>query len=90
MFKYIILPITCLFLFLLTIGICTSLPKPFGSFPLITLMGPIIWFAVALPAICALLYIHIYLSLPKRTYSMYEKYKISNALFKEDVKDILY
>ena len=32
----------------------------------------------------------IYLSLPKRTYSLYEKYKRSNALFKEDVKEILH
>ena len=90
MTKYIILPITCIFLFLLTIGICTSIPKPFSIFPLSLLMFPIVWFALALPAVCALLYIDIYLSLPKRTYSLYEKYKISNSYFKREVKEILY
>ena len=90
MLKYITLPITCIFLFLLTLGICTSIPKPFSSFPLSLLMFPIVWFVLALPAVCALLYIDIYLAIPKRTYSFYEKYKISNALFKRDVKEILY
>jgi len=90
MLKYIILPITCIFLFLLTIGICTSIPKPFSIFPLSLLMFPIVWFTLALPAVCSLLYIDIYLAIPRRTYSLYEKYKISNALFKRDVKEILY
>ena len=43
MLKYIIIPIACIFLLFIAIGICTSLPKPFGSFPLITLMVPMIW-----------------------------------------------
>jgi hypothetical protein len=90
MLKYITLPITCIFLFLLTLGICTSLPKPFSIFPLSILMPSIVWFALALPAVCALLYIYIYLSLPKRTFSFYEKYKISNACLKRDVKEILH
>ena len=41
-------------------------------------------------AVCALLYIDIYLALPKRTYSFYQKYKISNALFKRDMEEVLH
>ena len=89
MLKYIIIPIACIFLLFIAIGICTSLHKPFGIFPLINVMVPMIWFVVTRPAVCAFLYIDIYLSLPKRTYSLYEKYKISNALFKRYVEEIL-
>ena len=69
--------------------IVKALPEPFSLYPISTVFVPFVWFAVALPAVCALLYIDIYLALSRRTYSLYEKYKISNALFKEDVKEIL-
>jgi len=76
-------------MFLLTMEIVKALPEPFSLYPISTVFVLFVWFAVALPAVCALLYIDIYLALPRRTYSLYEKYKISNALFKEDVKEIL-
>ena len=69
--------------------IVKALPEPFSLYPISKVFVSFVWFAVALPAVCALLYIDIYLALPRRTYSLYEKYKISNALFKEDVKEIL-
>ena len=70
--------------------IVAVLPNPFSDFPINVFMGAIVWFIVALPAVCALLYINIYLSLPLKTYSFYQKYKITNAYFKRDVKEILY
>ena len=70
--------------------IVAVLPRPFSDFPINAFMGAIVWFVAALPAVCILLYVDIYLSLPKKAYSFFEKYKISNALFKRDVKEILY
>ena len=67
MLKYITLPITCIYIFLLTMEIVK-----------------------ALPAVCALLYIDIYLAIPRRTYSFYQKYKITNALFKRDMEEVLH
>ena len=87
---YITLPITCIYLFLLTMEIVKALPEPFSLYPINTVLFPFVWFVLALPTVCALLYIYIYLSLPRRTYSLYEKYKISKVYFKKDVKDILY
>ena len=87
---YIIIPITCIYLFLLTIEIVKALPEPFSLYPISTVFFPFVWFVLALPTVSALLYIYIYLSLPRRTFSLFDKYKISNALFKEDVKEILH
>ena len=87
---YITIPITCIYMFLLTMEIVKALPEPFSLYPISTVLFPFVWFVLALPTVCALLYINIYLSLPRSTYSLYEKYKMSNALFKEDVKEILY
>ena len=87
---YITIPISCIYMFLLTMEIVKALPEPFSLYPISTILLPFVWFVLALPTVCALLYINIYLSLARRTYSLYEKYKISNALFKEDVKEILH
>ena len=87
---YITIPVSCIYIFLLTMEIIKALPEPFSLYPVSTVLSPFVWLVLALPAVCALLYIYIYLSLPRRSYSLYEKYKISNALFKEDVKEILY
>ena len=90
MLKYITLPITCIYLLLLTMEIVKALPEPFSLYPISTVLVPFVWFAVALPAVCALLYIDIYLALPRRTYSFYQKYKITNALFKRDIEEVLH
>ncbi len=90
MLKYISLPLTCIYIFLLTMEIVKVLPEPFSLYPINTVLFPFVWFAVALPAVCAVFYVDIYLAIPRRTYSLFEKFKITNALFKRDVKDILY
>lgn len=40
--------------------IVKALPEPFSLYPISTVFVLFVWFAVALPAVCALLYIDIF------------------------------
>ena len=50
--------------------IVKALPEPFSLYPISTILFLFVWFVLALPTLCTLLYIYIYLSLPRRTYSI--------------------